>query len=97
MCAYRGPLLATRHVHLDLCTPEVRTLPRFHYVSAFATGVGCSHVVCLCGVVRRQGELERRSVTKGKHLREVYRASRKAQWGALWPADASIYTEKKQS
>ncbi|TYZ57317.1 hypothetical protein PybrP1_008031 [[Pythium] brassicae (nom. inval.)] len=60
----RNPLLATRHVHLDLCTPE--------------------------------GELERRSVTKGKHLREVYRASRKAQWGALWPADASIYTDKKQ-
>lgn len=22
----RGPLLATRHVHLDLCTPEVRLL-----------------------------------------------------------------------
>uniref|UniRef100_K3WRH2 Ribosomal small subunit Rsm22 n=1 Tax=Globisporangium ultimum (strain ATCC 200006 / CBS 805.95 / DAOM BR144) TaxID=431595 RepID=K3WRH2_GLOUD len=59
----RSPLLATRHVHLDLCTPE--------------------------------GELERRSVTKGKHLREVYRASRKAHWGAQWPADASIYTDKK--
>ncbi|GAB9466090.1 Methyltransferase protein 17 [Globisporangium polare] len=59
----RSPLLATRHVHLDLCTPE--------------------------------GTLERRSVTKGKHIREVYRASRKAHWGALWPADASIYTDKK--
>lgn len=60
---FRSPLLATRHVHLDLCTPE--------------------------------GTLERRSVTKGKHIREVYRASRKAHWGALWPADASIYTDKK--
>ncbi|OWZ05195.1 hypothetical protein PHMEG_00022761 [Phytophthora megakarya] len=55
----RGPLLATRHVHLDLCTPE--------------------------------GKLERRSVTRGKAVREVYRASRKAHWGALWPADESSY------
>ncbi|DAZ99234.1 TPA: hypothetical protein N0F65_008101 [Lagenidium giganteum] len=55
----RGPLLATRHVHLDLCTPA--------------------------------GELERRSVTKRTAIREVYRASRKAHWGAEWPSDASIY------
>ncbi|KAE9040452.1 hypothetical protein PR003_g5391 [Phytophthora rubi] len=55
----RGPLLATRHVYLDLCTPE--------------------------------GTIERRSVTKGKAIREVYRASRKAHWGALWPADVSSY------
>lgn len=59
----RSPLLATRHVLLDLCTPE--------------------------------GELERRSVTKGKTMREVYRAARKGHWGALWPADASIYLESK--
>lgn len=59
----RGPLLATRHVHLDLCTPE--------------------------------GKLERRAVTRGKSLREVYRASRKAHWGALWPADESSYRNKK--
>ncbi|CAH0473947.1 unnamed protein product [Peronospora belbahrii] len=55
----RAPLLATRHVHLDLCTPD--------------------------------GKLERRSVTKGKAVREVYRASRKAHWGALWPADETSY------
>ncbi|KAF4322156.1 hypothetical protein BBO99_00001310 [Phytophthora kernoviae] len=59
----RGPLLATRHVHLDLCTPE--------------------------------GKLDRRSVTRGKAVREVYRASRKAHWGALWPADESSYLNKK--
>lgn len=59
----RSPLLATRHVHLDLCTPE--------------------------------GKLERRNVTKGKSVRKVYRASRKAQWGALWPADESSYLENK--
>lgn len=39
----------------------------------------------------RQGEIERRSVTRGKSIREVYRAARKAHWGASWPADASIY------
>ncbi|ETO67343.1 hypothetical protein F444_15704 [Phytophthora nicotianae P1976] len=59
----RGPLLATRHVHLDLCTPE--------------------------------GKFERRSVTRGKAVREVYRASRKAHWGALWPADESSYLKDK--
>ncbi|TMW68321.1 hypothetical protein Poli38472_005789 [Pythium oligandrum] len=59
----RGPLLANRHVHLDLCMPD--------------------------------GELERRAVTKGKSIREAYRAARKAHWGAQWPADASIYTEEK--
>ncbi|KAF1792176.1 S-adenosyl-L-methionine-dependent methyltransferase [Phytophthora cactorum] len=59
----RGPLLATRHVHLDLCTPE--------------------------------GKLERRTVTRGKAVREVYRASRKAHWGALWPADESSYLKDK--
>ncbi|KAF4149806.1 Mitochondrial small ribosomal subunit Rsm22 [Phytophthora infestans] len=57
------PLLATRHVHLDLCTPE--------------------------------GKHERRSVTRGKAVREVYRASRKAHWGALWPADESSYLKDK--
>ncbi|RLN44937.1 hypothetical protein BBJ28_00017273 [Nothophytophthora sp. Chile5] len=55
----RSPLLATQHVHLDLCTPE------------------------------------RRSVTRGKAVREVYRASRKAHWGACWPADPAIYLDKK--
>ncbi|KAL3660035.1 hypothetical protein V7S43_014959 [Phytophthora oleae] len=59
----RAPLLATRHVHLDLCTPE--------------------------------GKLERRSVTKGKTVREVYRASRKAHWGALWPSDETSYQKDK--
>ncbi|CAI5711383.1 hypothetical protein KXD40_001533 [Peronospora effusa] len=59
----RAPLLATRHVHLDLCTPD--------------------------------GKLERRSVTKGKATREVYRASRKAHWGALWPADWTSYLKDK--
>ncbi|KAL4169242.1 hypothetical protein KRP22_010165 [Phytophthora ramorum] len=59
----RGPLLATRHVHLDLCTPE--------------------------------GKLERRSVTRGKSIREVYRASRKAHWGALWPADEASYRKNE--
>ncbi|CAI5710408.1 unnamed protein product [Hyaloperonospora brassicae] len=59
----RSPLLATRHVHLDLCTPE--------------------------------GKLERRSVTKGKAIREVYRASRKAHWGAVWPADKTSYLKDK--
>ncbi|TDH73605.1 uncharacterized protein CCR75_007280 [Bremia lactucae] len=59
----RGPLLATRHVHLNLCTPE--------------------------------GTLERRSVTKGKAIREVYRASRKALWGALWPANELSYLKNK--
>lgn len=42
-----------------------------------------------------QGAIERRPVTKGKALREVYRASRKAHWGALWPADESTYIEEK--
>uniref|UniRef100_A0AAV1UXW8 Uncharacterized protein n=1 Tax=Peronospora matthiolae TaxID=2874970 RepID=A0AAV1UXW8_9STRA len=59
----RSPLLATRHVHLDLCTPE--------------------------------GKLKRRSVTKGKAIREVYRASRKAHWGAVWPADETSYLKDK--
>ncbi|KAI9911264.1 hypothetical protein PsorP6_009446 [Peronosclerospora sorghi] len=59
----RRPLLATRHVHLDLCTPE--------------------------------GKLERRSVTKGRATRDVYRASRKAHWGALWPADETGYRKSK--
>ncbi|GLD94423.1 hypothetical protein PINS_up003034 [Pythium insidiosum] len=59
----RGPLLANRHVHLDLCMPN--------------------------------GELERRSVTRGKAMREVYRAARKAHWGASWPANPDVYTEEK--
>ncbi|KAK1944602.1 Methyltransferase-like protein 17 [Phytophthora citrophthora] len=59
----RAPLLATRHVHLDLCTPD--------------------------------GKLERRSVTKGKAVREVYRASCKADWGALWPSDETSYQKDK--
>jgi ribosomal protein RSM22 (predicted rRNA methylase) len=42
-----------------------------------------------------QGELERRAVTRGKAIREVYRASRKAHWGGTWPADASIYRDNK--
>ncbi|CEG36372.1 hypothetical protein F443_15726 [Plasmopara halstedii] len=41
------------------------------------------------------GNLERRTVTKGKSLREVYRASRKAKWGSLWPADESSYLRNK--
>ncbi|KAF0692649.1 Aste57867_16288 [Aphanomyces stellatus] len=38
-----------------------------------------------------KGELERRAVTKGRTVREVYRAARKAHWGAQWPADKESY------
>ncbi|CAK4645372.1 hypothetical protein LEN26_005058 [Aphanomyces euteiches] len=38
-----------------------------------------------------KGELERRIVTKGRAVREVYRAARKAHWGSQWPADKDTY------
>nr|CCA19192.1 conserved hypothetical protein [Albugo laibachii Nc14] len=44
-----------------------------------------------------QGVIERRTVTKGTSLREVYRASRKAHWGAEWPNDPNTYREERKS
>ncbi|CCI39860.1 unnamed protein product [Albugo candida] len=44
-----------------------------------------------------QGIIERRTVTKGTSMREVYRAARKAHWGAEWPNDANTYREEDKS
>ncbi|ETW07606.1 hypothetical protein H310_02082 [Aphanomyces invadans] len=38
-----------------------------------------------------EGTMERRSVTKGRAERDVYRAARKAHWGSQWPATKESY------
>jgi ribosomal protein RSM22 (predicted rRNA methylase) len=42
------------------------------------------------------GKTERRSVTKGKAFRDVYRHARKAHWGAQWPAQRETYEMPKK-
>ncbi|RHY28819.1 hypothetical protein DYB32_005677 [Aphanomyces invadans] len=42
-------------------------------------------------IVDRGGTMERRSVTKGRAERDVYRAARKAHWGSQWPATKESY------
>ncbi|KDO33714.1 hypothetical protein SPRG_19324 [Saprolegnia parasitica CBS 223.65] len=37
------------------------------------------------------GSLERRAVTKGRAVREAYRAARKSHWGGQWPKDKDAY------
>ncbi|OQS06464.1 hypothetical protein THRCLA_01485, partial [Thraustotheca clavata] len=37
------------------------------------------------------GNTERRAVTKGRSIREAYRAARKAHWGGQWPTEKSTY------
>ncbi|OQR86146.1 hypothetical protein ACHHYP_10953 [Achlya hypogyna] len=37
------------------------------------------------------GTLERRAVTKGRAIREAYRAARKSHWGGQWPVNKEAY------